>query len=665
MQEKTLSHNQGFDNLVQLQVAREEALQAARAAVRDTTRLTRLLAIISEPGTTDLLLDRALATLSELFTADIIVLFDPIGTGSFSPLASIGLPEYMAEEPFSYESGTYLREVLHEEKPLQIQNVSDDMKIDLHFREMDVNVLVVLPVKGENSIRGALVVARCRPDLFAASEIDLLTTMAYRIGLALEDAQRKLQLEQIIQSGNIIGRILDANVITSESVRLFVSIAHADCGAIVLRQTQGGFYCSAMQGLPEDYGHELARLAVYIMDDPELLADRPYCLDTFSPLFPSLGLRHLQESHIQSLLAIPIHQKEVIVGILFTFRFNFLKFNSISVQMGMLYSNYVSAALENALLYQAGQNELAERIKAEQALRASDDRFRALIRSVSDIIAILSPIGTIRYISPAAEYLWECSAFLMHGQNIVDYLHNDDRVVFNDLLQHFVKQEKANDLHSAVRIIKNNQQWRFFEVTLANLLNDPAIDGIVATFHDVTERNLYERRLTKLAFRDPLTGLANRAHFLERLHNGLLRANSEGHCVAVIFFDLDNFKKVNDTLGHAYGDKVLCAVADKVSSCLRKEDTAARLGGDEFTLLIEGIKTVEQIIPMAKRLLHLLHEPVEIDGHKIFVGGSMGIALSELNKDDHDTLLRKADLAMYQAKSSGKGCLKIYKVDEA
>lgn len=646
--------------LVQLQTARDAALQAARAAVRDTTRLTRLLAILSEPGTLDQLLDRALSTLSELFIADIIVLLDPIGTGGFLPLASVGLPESMTLQPFSFAPDHYLHQMMRERKLRIIDNVAEDEILDPRFRELEAQVVVGLPVFGENSIRGVLVVARCQGERFADSEIDLLATMAYRIGLTLEDDQRKVQLEEIIQSGNVIGRHLDPHMITSQAARLIQNITRAKSGAVALRNSRGEFYCAALHGLPMNGSQTVCRLASQLVKHPQFTIDLPYSTDAVAELLQLVDTDILPPTPIQTMLAFPIHQNNCLVGILFAFRFHSLAFNAITSQMGMLYTNYVAAALENAHLFQTGQRELTERIKAEQALRASDNRFRAIIRSVSDIITILTPDGIIHYISPAAELLWKYSVITLYGQNILDYLPNDDRTNLNELLQQVISQDEKNEIKGGVRILDKEQQWRFFEVTLVNLSHDPEIMGIVATFHDVTERNLYELELNRLAFHDPLTSLPNRAHFMERLRIALAQADRADLCVAVIFFDLDNFKQVNDTLGHEYGDKVLCTVADRMRSCMRQGDTAARLGGDEFTLMIEGLSSLEQVIPVAKRLLHLLHEPIEIDGHTILVGGSMGISLSIPFKDNREQLLRKADLAMYQAKKSGKGCFRIY-----
>ena len=194
------------------------------------------------------------------------------------------------------------------------------------------------------------------------------------------------------------------------------------------------------------------------------------------------------------------------------------------------------------------------------------------------------------------------------------------------------------------------EDWRDFDCILVNLLDDPAIGGVVITFHDVTERRIYERRLTQLAYFDPLTGLANRACFNDRMRSALARACAEGQSMAVLFADLDNFKIINDTLGHAYGDEALRWVADQLRANLTHGEVAARLGGDEFTVLIERVQGVEQVLPLAHRLITALAAPVRLAGRDFRVGGSMGLAISDPGNTNADELLRKADLAMYQAK---------------
>jgi diguanylate cyclase (GGDEF)-like protein/PAS domain S-box-containing protein len=656
---KTTSPSQQVGNvdLIQLQVARDSALQAARAAIRDTTRLTRLLAILGEPGPLSDLLDRALSTLSELFTADILVLLDPRGSGTSVPLASVGLPEGAIHLPFADEPSSLLGRLMQEAVPIEQTEASRDLQVDFQLLDLGAETIIGLPVAGSHAMRGALILARCRPEPFAASEIDLLATMAYRIGLALEEAQLSTQFKKITQNSRIIGSVLDLQVIANEAVRMLPAIVDADAASLVLSRPDGQYECIAQFGLPVTYVPVLSRLGGHLLTTIEF--NKPFCTDALPMLLNAASCQVLQDSHVQVILSFLLGQKETLRGVFFAFRMESHKFLPTHEQMGALYANHVSAALENAILYQAVQDELSERLKVEQALRASDERFRALIRSVSDIIAILSPAGIIHYISPAAELVWTDLPSALLGQNIFNLIHQEDKSVFRKLLLK-IEGQQNDAVKSTVRLKKYDIDWRFFEVTLVNLVDEPSVSGIVATFHDVTERNLYEHQLSQLAFSDPLTGLANRAHFMERLQISLVRANMLGQPVGVIFFDLDNFKIINDTFGHASGDLVLCTVAERVRSCLRKDDLAARLGGDEFTILIEGLDHVEQILPMVNRLMVLLLSPIHIETREVTVGVSMGIALSTGYEDDSTSLLHKADRAMYHAKKTGKGRYAIF-----
>ncbi|OLB79698.1 MAG: hypothetical protein AUI14_09295 [Actinobacteria bacterium 13_2_20CM_2_71_6] len=162
------------------------------------------------------------------------------------------------------------------------------------------------------------------------------------------------------------------------------------------------------------------------------------------------------------------------------------------------------------------------------------------------------------------------------------------------------------------------------------------------------------------AFHDSLTGLASRALFMDRLQHGLAVAARDGTRAAVLFVDLDRFKAVNDSLGHAAGDLLLIGVADRLRGCLRGSDTAARFGGDEFALLLHNAYWPEQVAVVADRILTALKEPFHIGGRECFVGASIGIAFSDPGQRDAETLMQDADLAMYEAKRKGKGRCEIF-----
>jgi len=169
-------------------------------------------------------------------------------------------------------------------------------------------------------------------------------------------------------------------------------------------------------------------------------------------------------------------------------------------------------------------------------------------------------------------------------------------------------------------------------------------------------RGQIEAELARQATHDALTGLPNRALFADRLGQALARASRRQATLAVLFLDLDGFKAVNDSLGHAAGDQLLVAVADRMRACLRLEDTVARLGGDEFTILLEGLTDLRGATLVAERITRDLVAPFTLAGHAVVVTSSIGIVLNDLHRGEQraDELLRDADVAMYRAKAAGK-----------
>jgi diguanylate cyclase (GGDEF)-like protein len=178
-------------------------------------------------------------------------------------------------------------------------------------------------------------------------------------------------------------------------------------------------------------------------------------------------------------------------------------------------------------------------------------------------------------------------------------------------------------------------------------------EAVVGMAHDITERKALETQLAHQAYHDALTGLANRVLFGERVARALAAAGEDSDCVAVIFCDLDNFKKVNDSLGHEAGDDLLRVVADRLLNATRGCDTVARLGGDEFAVLVGNVRTVADPLVVATRIVEALRQPVVLGGAEVCVGGSAGVARAAPG-DDAAALLRNADVAMYQAKHGGK-----------
>jgi len=641
------------DDLHRLEVERDVALRAARAAVYDTTRLTRLLTILSEPAPLPLLLDRLLGLLSELFTADILILVDPVGTGSFAPLWSIGIPEEMGQAQLSSAPDSYTAMALRTMRPIMTVEADVDPKVEPHLRELGAQAVLWMPVPGtQESARAVLILARCRPAPFESADVALLTAMVYRIGLTIEREQHDSQLEEVIQTGHEIARHLDQSTVGAQAVQKFCALLKADAAALVVEDGTGTPVCVTTAHLEPIQVEACGTLAAALLrKHPFSTAEAYQTTDLRASEHPAAA--DLPDDFpLRTVMALPIFRDRSVYGLLLAIRFVPLAFSSDSLKIATLFSEQLAAALENARLYRSVQDELSERRRAETALRESDERFRALIRSVSDVIAILKIDGTIAYANPAAETSWKRPIRDLCGQNILNLVHGNDREAVRELLS---SVQPASSITRSVRVGQTEGDAREYDVILTNLLAEDAVAGIVATFHDVTERKTYERQLTKLAYLDPLTGLANRAYFKDQLRRALANAATGGTSVAVFFFDLDDFKTLNDSMGHEAGDHVLKVVAERLQSCMRRGDIAARMGGDEFTLFIEGIHSTPQVLLLARRILASLHDPVGIDGRDVFIGTSLGIAVSEPAQNSVDELLRKADIAMYQAKSTGKG----------
>jgi diguanylate cyclase (GGDEF)-like protein len=197
--------------------------------------------------------------------------------------------------------------------------------------------------------------------------------------------------------------------------------------------------------------------------------------------------------------------------------------------------------------------------------------------------------------------------------------------------------------------------WSFAEVLATNMQDDPSIGGIVLTIRNVDERKALEEQLTHLAFRDSLTGLPNRALFLDRLEQALDRVRRRAQPVAVALVDLDDFKTVNDSLGHSMGDQVLVEVARRLEQSLRTTDTVARLGGDEFALILQGSTEQDPWTPLVERALQSIRIPMILEGRRFSLSASIGLVVTVAGSESAEELLRNADAAMYSAKSRGKG----------
>jgi diguanylate cyclase (GGDEF)-like protein/PAS domain S-box-containing protein len=302
------------------------------------------------------------------------------------------------------------------------------------------------------------------------------------------------------------------------------------------------------------------------------------------------------------------------------------------------------------------------------ALSRTEARFRSLVEHGADPIMVVEPSGVIRFASPAwARLLGDdhtgddasTNDTAASGTTLADRLHPDSRPALGPALRALATDSIGSTRPLTGRLRHADGTWRHVEATATNRLDDPAVRGLVLNVRDVTDRAQLEAQLREASLHDPLTRLPNRALLTDRVAQALTTLDRAAHDVAVLFIDLDDFKVINDTLGHAAGDQLLTTIADRLLGCVRPGDTVARLGGDEFAVLLPDLVTRAQADVVADRMRAALADEVSLEGRRVTSAASIGIAFAAPGQST-DAVLRNADLAMYAAKRAGKGHCMIY-----
>jgi diguanylate cyclase (GGDEF)-like protein/PAS domain S-box-containing protein len=321
---------------------------------------------------------------------------------------------------------------------------------------------------------------------------------------------------------------------------------------------------------------------------------------------------------------------------------------------GQVADSLISLSRQLALALESAQ------LSEELVKRQSEARFASLVKNSSDAVAVVESDTTIRYVTQSAERLLGYQPENLEGRRFSELVHPDDRTRTVSVL---TAASSADHELVEFRILHQDGGYRHVETLCTNLLSDPNVGGIVLNTRDISERKQFEDQLAHQAFHDQITGLANRALFRDRVVHAIERQSRNGRRVGVLFMDLDDFKTVNDSLGHAAGDEVLREVGERLRSCLRAADTAARLGGDEFAVLLEDAGEGLPAMDVADRIMLELEAPFQLEGRDLRVTASLGIAISDfemMGEEGAEELLRNADVAMYLAKERGKGRYQVY-----
>ncbi len=302
------------------------------------------------------------------------------------------------------------------------------------------------------------------------------------------------------------------------------------------------------------------------------------------------------------------------------------------------------------------------RVLTESTARIGEARFTALVQHSSDVITIVDPDGTIRYASPSMTTVLGHDPTKLASTSLFALMHPDDVPGATQFLGDLARYSRSRTnprsalgtLKREWRIAHANGDWMTVDNVGTNLLSESVIGGLVLNSRDVTEQSVMKEQYMHQAFHDPLTDLANRALFLYQVGHALTRAARSAHPVSVLFLDLDNFKTVNDSLGHGAGDRLLVEAARRLASCVRDCDLIARLGGDEFAVLVEDAMEEREVLMIAARIATALSNPFVLGGKEVFVSASIGLSRT-MASETSDELVRNADVAMYVAKTRGKG----------
>jgi diguanylate cyclase (GGDEF)-like protein/PAS domain S-box-containing protein len=294
-------------------------------------------------------------------------------------------------------------------------------------------------------------------------------------------------------------------------------------------------------------------------------------------------------------------------------------------------------------------------------VRHSEARLRAVFNQAAIAIALLDSDGTFTEVNPAAERLLGDDAARLIGRAWDTFVPPEDVPGMHDLLA-ALRSHAEETRTTEQRFVRRDGRVLWTALTVTRVDDPGGSSGLVAMMQDVTAQRALEAQLTFQAYHDPLTNLANRSLFRMRVERAIAQADAAPDSVAVLFLDLDNFKHINDSMGHAAGDALLYEVGRRLLNATRGCDTVARLGGDEFAVLIDNVHSSGDCVRVAERILDAMEQPVELHGTPVRIGTSIGIVRGTVG-DTADDLLRNADVAMYSAKQRGKGRHSLFEPD--
>jgi diguanylate cyclase (GGDEF)-like protein/PAS domain S-box-containing protein len=294
-------------------------------------------------------------------------------------------------------------------------------------------------------------------------------------------------------------------------------------------------------------------------------------------------------------------------------------------------------------------SDISDRKRAEAQLMRSEARFRLMVQYSSDVVAVIDDNNLVTYVSPSIETMLGYTVADVMGRNIFELLS----IAESERLRELSVPDLSGQ-STEVHVQGVDGRVRSLEVGVTDMRLQPEVDGIVLNIRDVSDRKTLEADLRHQALHDDLTGLANRALFAERLTEAVRAGSRSQALVAVLFVGLDNFKLINDSLGHVVGDEVLLKVVDRLQHVLRISDVTARFGGDDFAILMGDAQAELEVIAVAETVREALGQRLVVGEHEFYLTASVGIAIDADRAASAEDLLRYADAAVHHAKRAGK-----------
>ncbi|MEP2616336.1 bifunctional diguanylate cyclase/phosphodiesterase, partial [Marinobacter alexandrii] len=299
-------------------------------------------------------------------------------------------------------------------------------------------------------------------------------------------------------------------------------------------------------------------------------------------------------------------------------------------------------------------------IRSRLMAQISAGRYRAITEGAASVTLVLDRTGRASYASPSSDEILGFDPGEIASLKFESLVHVDDWAKLQQGFEDAIGAPGQQQSVIRARIRDSEGRWRDMDCTFTAMLSVPGVNGVVLSLRDLTQLKAAQTELHRLAFYDPLTGLPNRQLFRDRLDHAVRRCRRSGEPAALMFLDLDGFKRINDTLGHDAGDELLRQVAEWLHGCVREEDSVARLGGDEFVVLQSRVGESEAASKVAETILHRLCQRVRLSEHEVGITVSIGITMIPQDSEDSGTLMKYADLAMYRAKEMGRNTYQFF-----